>query len=249
LPEADALACADAGAAIVHVHVREEDGRSAHRRDLYEKVFGELRRARGDLILCATTSGRVDPDPVARMTALDLDDEIRPDMASLTLGSFNFPRVVSHNPPDMIRALLERMQERNVKPELEIFELGMINTAHVLIERGLITGTPYFNLLLGSMGAAPAFVGDLARMVDRLPAGAEWAAAGIGIFQKPMIVVAAAMGGNVRTGLEDAPRSGTDEPATNVDAVRHAARAAALVGRELATPAEARRRLGLEARA
>jgi uncharacterized protein (DUF849 family) len=151
---------------------------------------------------------------------------------------------VSYNPPEIIEALLARMKERGVKPELEVFELGMVNTARVLIKRGLLEQTPYFNILMGSMGAAPAFVGDLARIVDQLPEGAEWAAAGIGKFQRTMIVAGAAMGGNVRTGLEDSPRP-EGRPGSNVEAVRHAVAAARLVGREVATPEQTRARLGL----
>jgi uncharacterized protein (DUF849 family) len=178
------------------------------------------------------------------MTALNLDPDCLPDMASLTLGSFNFPNTVSYNPPDVIEALLGKMKDTGVKPELEVFELGMVNTARVLMKRGLIESNPYFNILLGSMGAAPAFIGDLARIVDQLPEGSEWAAAGIGMFQKTMVVAGAAMGGNVRTGLEDSPRP-TGGSGSNAEAVRHAVAAANLVGREVASPQETRTRLGL----
>jgi 3-keto-5-aminohexanoate cleavage enzyme len=100
-------------------------------------------------------------------------------------------------------------------------------------------------VLLGSMGTSPAFVGDLAHIVARLPAGAEWAAAGIGVFQRPMTIAAAIMDGNVRTGLEDNPRGPGTGSWSNADAVRLAAEAARLAGRELATPAQARERFGL----
>lgn len=241
----DIFRCADAGASIFHVHIRDEEGLPVQRAESYEEIFGTVRAKMPELVLCATTSGRVDPDPRARMTALDLDEEVRPEMASLTLGSFNFPRVVSFNPPETIEALLARMKEQGVKPELEVFELGMINTARVLIKKGLIGERPYFNILLGSMGAAPAFVGDLARIVERLPEGSEWAAAGVGVFQRTMVVAGAVMGGNVRTGLEDNPRLPEDPPASNEKAVRFAAEAARLVGRGVATPSETRDRLGL----
>jgi 3-keto-5-aminohexanoate cleavage enzyme len=243
---ADAVACARAGASIVHVHVRDEAGRPSHRRDLYERAIGPIREQVPDLIVCVTTSGRVDPDVEARMNGLDLDPP--PDMASLTLGSFNFRDSLSPNPPQVIEALLRRCQERGVRPELEVFELGMVNTAHMLMERGLIGEPSYVNILLGSPGAAPAFVGHLAAIVDRLPPGAVWAGAGIGVFQRPIVAAAAAMGGNVRTGLEDAPRSIDGQPSTNVAAVEHAVRAAELVGRRVATPPETRARLGLPAR-
>ena len=108
---ADAIACAEAGASVVHLHVRDEDGQPVHRRDLYERAIGPIRDKVPDLIVCVTTSSRVDPDPRSRMIGLDLDPELRPELGSLTLGSFNFPRTISANPPDQIVALLERMGE------------------------------------------------------------------------------------------------------------------------------------------
>jgi uncharacterized protein (DUF849 family) len=243
----DAVRCADAGASVVHVHVRDEEGTPVHRRDLYEEAFDAIRAKRPDLVICATTSSRVGSGLEARLTALDLDAELRPDMASLTLGSFNFPPSASVNPPAEIEALLARMRELGVRPEFEVFELGMVNTLWSLAERDLVPERPVVNVLLGSMGSAPAFVGDLAHIVGRLPGGTEWAAAGIGIFQRPMVIAAAIMGGNVRTGLEDNP-SVPDHRTTNVDAVELAVRAAELAGRPVASVAETRRRFGLPAR-
>jgi uncharacterized protein (DUF849 family) len=242
---ADAIACREAGASVVHVHVRDEEGAPTHRRDLYERAIAPIREKAPELVVCVTTSSRVDPDPAARAAGLELEEGLRPEMASLSLGSFNFPRSVSANPPAAIVGLLERMAELGVRPELEVFELGMVNTLHALAERGLIPDPPVVNVLLGSMGSAPAFVGDLAHIVERLPEGAEWAAAGIGIYQRPMAMAAAVMDGNVRTGLEDNPKG--DGPADwgNPDAVGVATAAAALAGRTVATPAQTRARYGL----
>jgi uncharacterized protein (DUF849 family) len=242
---ADAVACAEAGAAVVHVHVRDEQGAPTHRRDLYERAIAPIRERAPGAVICVTTSSRVDPDPAARTIGLELDEEIRPEMASLTLGSFNFPGTVSANPPDQIVALLERMNELGVKPEFEVFELGMVNTLHWLIERGIVAEPPVVNVLLGSLGSAPAFLGDLARMVERLPAGTEWAAAGIGVFQRPMAIAGAIMDGNVRTGLEDNPAGDRSGAWGNVEAVGQVRAAAELAGRPLASGAEARRRFGL----
>lgn len=242
---ADALACAEAGAAVVHLHVRDETGLPVHRRDLYERAIAPIREGAPELAICVTTSSRVDPDPASRTIGLELDDDLRPEMASLTLGSFNFPNTVSVNPPVTIVRLLERMGELGVRPEFEVFEPGMVNTLHVLAERGLVPDPPVVNVLLGSLGSSPAFVGDLARIVERLPPEAEWAAAGIGVFQRPMTIAAAVMDGNVRTGLEDNPRGAGDGRWGNADAVALAAEAAKLAGRPVASPAEARRRFGL----
>jgi 3-keto-5-aminohexanoate cleavage enzyme len=242
---ADAIACAEAGAAVAHIHVRDEGGTPTHRRDLYERAIAPIRERAPELAICVTTSSRVDPDPAARMTGLELEGSLRPDLASLTLGSFNFPRSVSSNPPDAIAALLERMAELGIRPELEIFELGMVNTLHVLAERGLVPEPPVVNILLGSLGSAPAFVADLGRIVERLPPGTEWAAAGIGIYQRPMTIAAAIMDGNVRTGLEDNPRGAGSSSWGNVESVRLAVESAVLADRPVASAAEARARFGL----
>jgi 3-keto-5-aminohexanoate cleavage enzyme len=242
---ADAIACAEAGAAVVHLHVRDEAGLPVHRRDLYERAIAPIREAAPEVAICVTTSSRVDPNPAARTIGLELDEDLRPEIASLTLGSFNFPNTVSVNPPVTIMRLLERMGELGVRPEFEVFEPGMVNTLHVLAERGLVPDPPVVNILLGSMGSSPAFVGELAHIVERLPPEAEWAAAGIGIFQRPMTIAAAVMDGNVRTGLEDNPRGDGTARWGNADAVALAVEAAKLAGRSVASPAEARRRFGL----
>jgi 3-keto-5-aminohexanoate cleavage enzyme len=240
---ADVLACAELGASVFHLHMRDEVGRPVQRRDLYERTIGGIRDVAPELVICVTTSSRV--DPASRTIGLDLDPELRPDMASLTLGSFNFPKVVSNNPPHEINALLERMNEVGVRPELEVFELGMVNTLWTLKQRGLIPDPPVVNVILGSLGSAPAFVGDLGHIVERLPEDAEWAAGGVGMFQRPMTIAAAIMDGNVRVGLEDDPRGDGSPDWSNASAVRLAVDAARLAGRPIATPSEARRRFEL----
>ena len=242
---ADALPCARAGASIVHVHVRDGEERPVHDAGLYERAIGAIREEMPELVICATTTGRADSNLRSRMTVLDLEPPFRPDMASLTLGSFNFPTGVSYNPPQTIVALLERMRSVGIKPELEVFEPGMVNTAHLLMQKNLIDEAPYFNVLLGSLGAAPAFVGTLTQIVDRLPPESEWAAAGIGMFQPQMVTAGILLGGNVRTGLEDAPQvRGT--PTTNREAVEFAVTVAGLLDRPISTPDQTRARLGLD---
>lgn len=243
---ADAVVCADAGAAIVHIHVRDDQGRPVHDRARYREVVYGIREQRPELIICLTTSGRVAGDAESRFIPLDLGADCTPDMASCSLGSFNFATSVSHNPPKMIDRLLAGMLEAGIKPELEVFEQGMVNSAHSLLERGLLKPPLYVNVLLGSMGSAPAFAADLAHIVDRLPAGTTWAGAGIGVFQKPVVALAAAMGGNVRIGLEDAPRAIDGTPNTNLGALQHAVAQAQILDRRVAGVATARAWLGLQ---
>ncbi|HUS62323.1 MAG TPA: 3-keto-5-aminohexanoate cleavage protein, partial [Acidimicrobiales bacterium] len=230
----DAIACAEAGASMVHIHVRDDNEDPIHDRTRYAQVIEGIRNIVPELVIGVTTTGRAGSHDVAsRAVGVDLPGALRPDMASLTLGSFNFPNVISHNPPDIIVGLLERMNERGIKPELEVFEAGMVNTALLLASRGLLASPPYFNILLGSMGSAPAFVATLAHIVERLPQDAVWAAAGIGMFQRQMVMAATVMGGNVRTGLEDAPRPTGDTPQTNRSAVEFAVEVARLLGRDI----------------
>jgi uncharacterized protein (DUF849 family) len=242
---ADVLACAAEGATVFHLHMRDEDGAQVHRRDLYEATLGGIREAAPELVLCVTTTSRVSTSMAERLVGLELPPPLRPEMGSLTLGSFNFPRTVSNNPPQAIFELLSEMKRLGIKPELEVFELGMVNTLWALRERGLFEDPPVVNILLGNLGAAPAYVGDLGQIVQRLPPGAEWAAAGIGIYQRPMTIAAAIMDGNVRTGLEDNPRGDGTPEWSNVHAVRLAVRAAELAGRRIATARETRERFGL----
>jgi 3-keto-5-aminohexanoate cleavage enzyme len=178
---------------------------------------------------------------------LALDGDLRPDMASLTLGSMNFPRQASVNEPEMIRRLAETMQERGIVPELELFDLGMLDYAHHLIGRGVLRPPFVFNLILGSLGTLAASPLNLATLADRLPAGSAWAGGGIGRYQRPVTALAVAMGGHVRIGLEDNLwlDDGRETLAANEQHVAWIAGVARAIGRDVADPATARRLLGL----
>ncbi len=242
------LACAEAGASAFHLHMRDDQGRPTQARDRFEETVAAIHAERRDLVINVTTSSRVNPDMTQRTLPLQLEGDLAPDMASLTLGSFNFPTVVSNNPPQQIVALAEAMRERGVRPEIEVFELGMTNTLQALRARGVLDDPCVVNILLGSMGSAAAWVEDLGTIVRRLPPGTEWAAAGIGRYQRPMVIAATIMDGNVRVGMEDDPRGDGSGTWSNVDAVRMATQAADLAGRPIATTAETRERFGLAPR-
>lgn len=243
----DAERCFVAGATIVHLHARDADERPDWRRDTYAEVIPEIRRRCPGIVVCATTSGRDEPDVDRRGDVLTLTGEARPDMASLTLGSLNFRTGASVTSIATVEELARRMRDAGIAPELEVFDLGMAHLAHRLAERGLLPARPYANLLLGFSNSAPADARSLVALVDALPAGTAWAAAGFGAFQGPANALAVAMGGHVRTGLEDNPYLDhvTRTPATNAELVARAVAHAAALGRPVATPAEARRRLGL----
>lgn len=243
----DAERCHRAGAAIVHLHARDENEDPTWRREAYEAFVPEIRRRCPELIVCVTTSGRNWPELARRTEVLTLSGDAKPDMASLTLGSLNFRDGASVNSIETIEALANAMLEAGVRPELEIFDLGMASLARSLLDRGLLQPPLYANVLLGNLNTAPADAASLAHLVAALPPQTVWAAAGLGRHQLQANGLALFMGGHVRTGLEDSPLMdyATREPASNVALVERVAELAAIAGRPLASAAEARRMLGL----
>jgi uncharacterized protein (DUF849 family) len=243
----DAERCFAAGATIVHLHARDERGRPQWRRDAYAELVPEVRRRCPGIVVCVTTSGRDVADVDRRADVLMLEGDARPDMASLTLGSLNFHSGPSVNAIETVEALAVRMAQCEILPELELFDLGMAQLAHRLIARGLVAAPLYANLMLGFPNSAPADARSLVALVGALPAGTSWAAAGMGAFQRPANALAVAIGGHVRTGLEDNPWLDVDgeHPATNEQLVARAAAMASAVGRPVATPAQARSLLGM----
>ena len=244
---ADIKRARDAGASIVHLHARQEDGSADYRAEVYSQILAGARAVAPDVILCVSTSGRVFKTFEQRSEVLDCRNP-QPEMASLTLGSMNFPKVASVNDPDMIRSLAQRMTERGIVPEMECFDLGMVEYANYLVERRVLVAPFYCNLLLGSLGTMSATPANLARMVGALPNGTTWAAAGIGRFQFPMNALAIAMGGHVRVGLEDNIWYDDERTrlATNAELITRLVRIAQACGREIATPDEARTMIGLQ---
>ena len=244
---ADIKRARDAGASIVHLHARQEDGSADYRAEVYSQILAGARAVAPDVILCVSTSGRVFKTFEQRSEVLDCRNP-QPEMASLTLGSMNFPKVASVNDPDMIRSLAQRMAERGIVPEMECFDLGMVEYANYLVEHRVLVAPFYCNLLLGSLGTLSATPANLARMVGALPNGTTWAAAGIGRFQFPMNALAIAMGGHVRVGLEDNIWYDDERTrlATNAELITRLVRIAQACGREIATPDEARTMIGLQ---
>jgi uncharacterized protein (DUF849 family) len=244
---ADVKCAARAGASCVHLHARDESGAPTYEADYYAHLVRAVRCAVPDIVISVSTSGRVHQAFEQRAAVLDLDGRLKPDLASLTLGSMNFPTQASVNDPAMIARLAAAMRERGIVPELEIFDLGMLDYAAYLIERGVL-GPPFvFNLLLGSRGMLAATPLNLALLVERLPRGAYWQAAGIGRFQWPMNALGVICGGHVRTGLEDNLYLDIEKqrPASNIDLVMRATRLATDFGRPIATTSQARRLMGL----
>lgn len=244
---ADVLAAAEMGITVVHLHARDEHDEPSHRKEIYARMIGAIRERRPDLVICVSCSGRTASRIEDRADVLDLSGDARPDMASLTLSSLNFPRQASVNAPDVVRGLAERMLAARITPELEVFDLGMVNVIRYLRERGLV-GTPcYANLLFGNLATAQADLLEIGAVVARLPEQVVWSLAGIGAAQLPMAAVAVAMADGVRIGLEDNLYLDPERRtlASNIDLVTRVHRLATAVGRSVMTPQEFRQRLGL----
>jgi uncharacterized protein (DUF849 family) len=243
----DCHRCYGAGASVFHLHARDENGKPTYGSELYRDIITKVRNKCPDAVICASTSGRVFKSFEQRSQVLNLDGSARPDMASLTLGSLNFPKQASVNEPKMIQALAEKMNSQGIVPELEVFDMGMLDYAKYLIDRKVLREPLYFNLLLGSLGTLAATPFNLSTLTMSLPPNATWAAAGIGKFQFYVNSMALTMGGHARVGLEDNLFMDTkkQEPATNLKLVERLVRLAGSAEREICGPLEAREIIGL----
>lgn len=244
---ADAVNVYDAGARIAHIHAFDRKGFPTWKASVYERILTGIRRERPELILCVSCSGRHWSEFEKRTEVLQLSGMAKPDMASLTLGSMNFASGANLSSIDLIIRMAETMKKFKIKPELEVFDLGMIGFAGYLEQKGCLVGKQYFNLMLGSLGQIPATIGNLAAMINSLPENSFWAAAGLGQFQLPMNMAAIVAGGGVRVGIEDYFYMDFSRHtlATNEALVKRIVRIAHDVERRVATPAEARELTGL----
>jgi len=243
----DVLACAEVGITSVHLHAREPDGSPSSRPEVFAEMIAGIREVRTDIILGVTTSGRADPTLEPRSQVLALKGDLRPDMASLTTSSLNFARSASVNAPDVVRGLAERMRDAGIKPELEIFDIGMARYVGYLLERGVLVAPLYANVFFGNVATAHAELSDMAALVSALPPDTIIAFGGIGHAQRPTASVAVALSYGVRIGLED--NIFADESrsalATNVGLVEGVHARAGFHERRLMTGPELRQRLAI----
>ncbi len=249
----EARRAADAGAAIVHIHARTPDGAPDWTLETFAEIFAEV-RSRTDAIINFST-GAVGIPPKERIAHIR---ELRPEMAALNMGSMNYAiysekRKVFHhdhvfaNPFRDIQFFLETMNDAGVRPEMECFDAGHIGNTRPLIDMGVLEPPLQFSLVMGVLGGIPGTTRHLVDQVDGLPAGSHWQVIGISLNQWPLVAAAITIGGNVRVGLEDNFYIGEGRMAnSNGDLVEKAARMCRDLGREVASPAEARTQLGLE---
>lgn len=234
--------CACAGASIVHVHARNPDGSPTQDKDTYRQII-EAIKARCDVIVQVSTGGAVGMTPQERLAPVTL----LPEMATLSMGSVNFGGDVFMNHPADMEVFAKAMQQLGVKPELEIFDSGMLTTASRWLKKGLLTGPLHFDFVLGIPGGMAGTPEALLYLKSQLPEGSTWTVAGIGAAQLPLGTLAILLGGHVRVGFEDNVYYRKGELAqSNAQLVARMARISAELGRVVATPDEARGLLGIK---
>lgn len=240
----DVYQCYLAGAAVAHLHMRDADGKGTMSKELFEETVS-LIRAKCDIVLNLTTSGDLNATDETRQAHLK---SIQPDMASYDCGSMNWMHSsLFINHPKFLEELAITMRENNVKPEIEVFDAGMLYNALYYLKKGFLTEPLHFQFVLGAAGGSTATVENLVYLKSLLPQNATWSALGIGKGHVPILLATLALGGHVRVGMEDNVMfSATDLATSNAQFVTRAANLIKEAGYEVATPDEARAILGLK---
>ena len=243
----DVLECRKYGVSIVHIHARDDDGMPTYKKEVFQEIIDGMREVDKELVLCVSTSGRAWSEFEKRSECLDLKGDSKPDMGSLTLSSLNFNKQASINSPQMIQDLAKKMLDNDIKPELEVFDLGMINYAKYLYKKNLIKPPFYFNLILGNIACAQANILSLGLMIHELPDDSIWSVGGVSDAQLKMNMNGMINGGGVRVGLEDNIylTSKRDRLATNQDLVKKIYDIANVLEIPIASPKDARAVLGI----
>ncbi len=233
-----------AGASILHIHVRDpRTGLGAQDLSVFKEAVDRI-RSETDVILCLTTSGIPGRNLEFRERLVPLS--LNPELVSFDAGSINMRENVFLNPPEFLELLAKETLEKGIKPELEVFEVGMVETCIRYLEKGLLKPPLHFQFVLGVVGGMPATAKSLLHLSEIVPVGSTWSVIGIGPGQLPMAMIAMTMGGHVRVGLEDNIFYSRGVLAkTNAELVERIVRISKEFGREVATPDEARKILSL----
>ena len=241
---AEAERCAQAGAAVIHLHVRSDDGTPTQDRALFEKAIRAI-RASCDVIVQTTTGGAVGMSAEERAQPLLCN----PEMATLNAGSLNFGDDVFMNPFPMVREFARRMRERGIVPELECYDAGHVESCIALAKEGVIDMPAHFDFVLGVRGGLGASEENLEFLVGKLPQGCSFSVAGIGRHQLPMAELSLRLGGHARCGLEDNVYLSKGVLAKgSYELVARLAQMARAAGRSVATSAQARELLRIPRR-
>ena len=241
----EAVKCRAAGAAMVHLHVREPDGKPSQDAALFATAIAAI-RARCDVLVQVSTGGAVGMGVAERCGGLTLTGALRPDMATLTTGTVNFGDDVFHNPRPVVLDIARRIRACGARPEIECFDAGMMDEALYVAKQGLLDLPAHYDFVLGTPGALGASDDTLRFLVSRLPAGSTWSVAGVGRHQLTMAELGLRLGGNARVGLEDNIYLSKGVLAKgSFELVAAAAALARAKGRTVASPSEARALLRL----
>jgi 3-keto-5-aminohexanoate cleavage enzyme len=231
-----------AGASIAHVHGRDRNGLATQDKEVYAEIIREIKE-RCPIIVQVSTGGAVGMKPQERIAPVSLS----PEMATLTTGTCNFGPDVFMNTLGDVEFFAAEMKNYGVMPEIEVFDMGMIANALALMKKDMIPKKVNFDFVLGVPGALPGTAKFLVTLAEEIPKDCTWTVAGIGRVELPMAVMAIAMGGNVRVGFEDNIYYSKGVLAeSNAQLVERVARISREVGRDIATPDEARKILGLK---
>lgn len=246
-PEEQAKAareCVDAGASVIHLHVRDDAGKPSQELAHFQRTVDAIRKACPVMpVIQFSTGGAVGEAIERRIAPLSL----KPDMGSFNLGTINFGEDIFVNTFADMRGLAKGFREHRVVPEYEIYDAGHLDNLKKLIKDGIVSPPYHCQFVLGVPGALSGEIGGLVYLVDHLPSESTWGVAGIGRFELSLGIHAIAMGGHVRVGLEDNIYYAKGQPAkTNAELVARIARIAKEAGRPIASPAEARAQLGLK---
>jgi len=241
---ADVRRCADAGAVIFHVHARDSEQRPTLDTEIFKANARAIKETAPEVIIQLSTGARAGKAWEARANPVRL----LPEMASFTTGSNNLPGIIYENSPQFIEFLAGVFKETGVKPEIEIFESGMISNAVYLRDRGFIESPMHFDFVLGAPGSMAGTVKNLLFLSESIPAGATWTVAGIGKAEIPLAAAAISIGGHVRVGLEDNLFMPDGSPTSNPKLVEKVVAIAKEIGRDIAGPEEARSLLSLNPR-
>ncbi|MEK6266127.1 MAG: 3-keto-5-aminohexanoate cleavage protein [Clostridium sp.] len=240
---AEAEKAYNAGASIIHLHVRRDDGTPTQDRERFKACIEAIKTRCPNVIVQPSTGGAVGMSNSERLQPVDL----RPEMATLDAGTCNFGGDdVFVNTENTIKEFGQKMIELSVKPEIEVFDKGMIDMAIRLQKKGFIKSPMHFNFVMGVNGGISATPRDLVFMEGSIPEGSTFTVSGIGRYEFQMAAMAIVMGGHVRVGFEDNIYIEKGIPAkSNAELVQRVVRLAKVLGREIASPSEAREILGL----
>ncbi|MEW5784396.1 MAG: 3-keto-5-aminohexanoate cleavage protein [Bacillota bacterium] len=237
-----AYQCFLAGASIIHLHVRNEDETSTQSGEVFKEAI-DLIQAKCSVIVQVSTGGAVGMTAAERLQPVYL----KPEMATLSTGSVNFGDDVFFNSTAYLDEFAKVIHENGVKPEIEVFDVGMINNAMQLVKKGLLSEPLHFDFVMGVPGGIPATLKNLLHLSESIPPGSTWTVAGMGRFELPLGTAAIIMGGHVRVGFEDNIYYEKGVLAeSNAQLVERIVRVAQIHSREVASPDEARRILGLK---